>query len=333
MNKLGMRRNEKGFVYVGTAVSLLVIVTFFSLVADLGRIFVTKSELQNAADSAALAAAVDLVWSQSVARQTALDFAQSHWAVDSKIKLAPEDVAFGHFNSTTSQLQFGVGPSNGLQVTARRVTGAPSGPLPLLFAKFFGKKTSNVQASARAYLDQQVVGVTGKNRLIPYSVINFVVDGNNDGKYDIGSTINIYPRNDAPGNFGFLDLDGGSNDIPELRTYIENGYDKDFTIPPGGSKEVSGSTGIEGNSVLTSFQKIIGEDVFLPVHNWVIGEGDGAIFNIMSILAVRIEQVKLNGNINSRFIRVKIINFASSVLVVDPNAPENSSVAKPRLVL
>ena len=327
-----MRRNEKGFVFVGTAVSLLVIVTFFSLVADLGRIFVTKSELQNAADSAALAASVDLVWSQNAAKQAALDFAQSHWAVDSNIKLAPEDVAFGNFNSTTSQLQFGVGPSNGLQVTARRVTGAPSGPLPLFFAKFFGKNTSNVQASARAYLDQQVVGVTGKNRLIPYSVIKSVVDTDNDGNYDLGAIINIHPRSDAPGNFGFLDLDGGSNDIPELRQYLEEGYDKDFVIPPGGSVPVFGSTGIDGNSLLNSFQKIIGDVVFLPVHDRVDYQGSNAVFNVVGILAVKVQKVKLTGTISSRYIRVQIIYYASSALVVNSQAPVNNSLAKPRLV-
>ena len=47
----------------------------------------------------------------------------------------------------------------------------------------------------------------------------------------------------------------------------------------------------------------------------------------------RVLAVKLNGNIDQRYIRVELINFASSVLAVDPNAPENNSVSKPRLVL
>ena len=325
-------KGERGFVFVGTGVSLFIIVTFFALVVDLGHIFVTKSELQNAADAAALAAAVDLPWSQNTARQAALDFAQSHWAVDSNIKLAPEDIQFGNFNTSTSQLQMGVGPVNGIQVKARRVTGAPSGPLPLFFAKLFGKNTSNVQASSRSYLDQHVVGVTGKNRLIPYSVINFVVDQDRNGQYDLGSIVNIHARSDAPGNFGFLDLDGGSNDVPELRRYLEEGYDHDFVIPPGGSVPVLGSTGIDGNSLLNSFQQIIDDVVFLPVHNRVDYQGSNAVFNVVGILAVKVLKVKLTGTLNSRYIRVQIIYFASSALVVNSAAPINNSLAKPRLV-
>jgi len=235
-----------------------------------------------------------------------------------------------HFE--TSQFQPGLEPANGVEVRARRVTGSPSGPLSLTFARMFGKTTSNVQGRALAVLDRHVVGVRGKNRLIPYSVIDFVVDEDGDGAFDIGKTINIHPRNDAPGNFGFLDLDGGSNDIPELRRYIEGGYDQDFILPPGGSVPVSGSTGIDGNSLLNSFQQIIGEVVFLPVHDRVDYEGSNALFNVISILAVRIQEVRLTGAMNHRSISVEIVSFASSVLVVDPNAPVNNSVAKPRLV-
>jgi hypothetical protein len=249
------------------------------------------------------------------------------------IEVEDGDVIFGHYDLTDFTFQGNALPTNAVEVNARRTEGAPSGPLDLFFARLFDQDTTNVRAISRAALDPRVVGVRGKNRLLPYTVINFVVDADLNGGYDIGTTINIHPRSDAPGNFGFLDLDGGSNDIVELRYYIENGYDKDFIIPPGGSVEVSGSTGIDGNSLLNSFIAIVGEEVFLPVHNWVIGEGDGAIFNVISLLAVKVQSVKLTGDPDKRFIRVEIINLASSVLAVDPSAPENNSVAKPRLVL
>jgi hypothetical protein len=168
--------------------------------------------------------------------------------------------------------------------------------------------------------------------LIPYSVINFIVDANLDEQYDIGSVINIHPRQDAPGNFGFLDLDGGSNDIPELREYIEGGYDKDFIIPVDGSVPVWGSPGINGNSILSSFSQIVEEPVFLPVHDRVEFQGDTALFNVVGVLAVKIKSVKLTGALNSRYIRAEIISFTSSVLVTHPGASENNSVAKPRLI-
>lgn len=326
--KLG---NERGVILAVVGLSLLAFVSFFSLVVDLGYIFVTKNELQNVADSAALAAVIELPNGTEAARAKAVSFGEAHRVAGSPITVEPDHIVFGHYDIQNRTFNTNGSPINALEVEARRTDTASSGPLALFFAGVFGKDTSNVRAISRTVLDPRVVGVRGKNRLLPYSVINFVVDQDGDGAYDVGDIINIHPRNDAPGNFGFLDLDGGSNDVTELRYYIENGYDGDFIIPPGGSVQVSGSTGIEGNSLLNSFEAIVGDEVFLPVHNWVIGEGDGAIFNVISLLAVKVKSVKLTGDPGSRYIRVEIINFASSVLVVDPEAPDNTSVAKPRL--
>ena len=326
-------KQEKGVILTLVGISLFALVSLFALSVDLGHIFVTKAELQNTADSAALAAVIEIRNGIPEARRKAVDFGEAHAVAASQIIIDPNDVVFGHYDLNTEEFFAAQLPTNSVQVVARRTQDAPSGPLELFFARLFGDDTSNVRAISRAVLDPRVVGVRGKNRLIPYTVIDFVVDQDLDGKYDLGSVINIHPRKDAPGNFGFLDLDRGSNDVPELREYIENGYDKDFIIPPGGSVEVSGSTGIDGNSLLSSFNVIEGEEVFLPVHNWVINEGDNAIFNVISLLAVKVKNVKLTGSINSRYIRVELIDFASSVLAVDPSASENNSVSKPRLVL
>ena len=333
MKRLSLKsRNENGYVMAALSAGLAVFLSFFALVADLGYIYVTKAQLQNTADSAALAAVVSIPEGIDEALERAIDFGSAHVVAGQAILIGENDVAFGRYNFQTNQFNPGSAPVNGLSVTASRAQGSASGALPLIFAPLFGKENCNVAANTVAALDPHVVGVRGKNRLIPYSVIDFVVDGNADGLFDVGSVINIYPRSDAPGNFGFLDLDGGSNDIPELRQYIEEGYDKDFLIPPGGSIEVGGSTGINGNSVINSFQTILNEIVFLPVHDYVTDPGDNARFNVIAILAVRIEDVRLVGNPDVRHIRVEIVSFASSVLATDPNAPENNSVFKPRLV-
>ncbi len=331
INKI-RQMNSRGFVLVTMGASLAVFISFMALVVDLGHIYVTKAQLQNTADASALAAAIDIPLGTAVAEQHAIDFGGSHSVAGVPISVTASDVIFGNYNFSTRSFTAEASPVNSVEVTARRTTDSVSGALPLFFAPFFGHQTANVQARAMAALDPHVVGVQSKNRLIPYSAHESVVDADGNGLFDIGSVINIHPRNDAPGNFGFLDLDGGSNDTPELRRYIEEGYDDDFVIPPGGSVAVSGSTGIEGNSLINSFTVILNEVVFLPVHDSVVNPGSNAIFNVTGLLAVRIQSVKLTGNSQSRYIRVKIINFASSVLATHPDAPANNSVAKPRLV-
>lgn len=53
-------RKERGVVAVMVALSMAVLVGFVGLALDLGKLFVTKSELQNSADACALAAAHEL---------------------------------------------------------------------------------------------------------------------------------------------------------------------------------------------------------------------------------------------------------------------------------
>lgn len=53
-------RNERGTYLVVMSLLLVVLIAFGALTLDLGRLFVLRSEMQNAADAAALAAAVEL---------------------------------------------------------------------------------------------------------------------------------------------------------------------------------------------------------------------------------------------------------------------------------
>jgi len=323
---------ERGFVLVTTSLLLSSLLFLFSLVGDLGRIFLTKGELQNVTDAAALAAVSELPNGADVAREKGNAFGQVHWTAGQAILLSESDVQLGRYDfedGFISELE----PYNAVRVFARRTSDAPSGALGLLFAPLFGRNFSNVSALAVAMLDSHIVGVQGKNRLIPYSVIEELTDQNHDGMIDIGAVINVFPNDAAPGNFGVLDFDGGENGIPETRRWIEEGYDYSLTIPPGGSLPIFGSPGINGQSVLNSFEVIMGEIVFLPVHRTVVLEGSNAVFSVVNIVAARVNEVVLTGSQEDRRIMIELIRFASSVLVTDPSAPENPSLAKPRLVI
>jgi hypothetical protein len=326
-------KNERGYVFILFGASLFALVSFFALVVDLGHIFVSKSQLQNVADSAALAAVVDIPSGTAIAEQSAIQFGQTHWVAGNGILIESQDVQFGVYDGLTKTFTAGANPINAVNVIPKRTGGSASGALPLFFADLFGINTTNVQASAIAYLDQHIVGVTGKNRLIPYSIDEDIVDQDGDGVFDVGATIDVFPgATYVPGNFGFLDLDGGSNSNLDTKEWIEDGYYTDFTIPPNGSVIVSGDTGISGNSLLNSFLQIAGEVVFFPIHTTVVNPGSNAQFTVVSFAAGRVTDVQLSGNPEDRHINVEIIYYASSVLVTDPNAPVNPTLAKPRLV-
>ena len=54
------RRKERGAVAIMVALALVALIGFVGLALDLGKLYVVKSELQNSADSCALAAAREL---------------------------------------------------------------------------------------------------------------------------------------------------------------------------------------------------------------------------------------------------------------------------------
>jgi len=60
MNGNNLVCRQRGAVAVATALSVVVLVGLLGVVIDLGRIFIVKTELQNAADACALAAALEL---------------------------------------------------------------------------------------------------------------------------------------------------------------------------------------------------------------------------------------------------------------------------------
>ena len=160
-------KDQQGFVLLSVGITLLTFLGLIALVVGFGHIFVTKSQLQNTSDAAALAAAVEIPQGTASATQKALQFGGSHYVAGSKILIASNDVQFGNYNFPASTYQMGAQPFNFVSVAAKRVTGSPSGPLELFFARFFGQYFSNVSSRSHAVLDNHVVGVTGKNRLIP----------------------------------------------------------------------------------------------------------------------------------------------------------------------
>jgi hypothetical protein len=56
----GLRKHQTGAVAIMVGLTIVVLVAFLGMTVDLGRLFITKTELSNAADACALAAAAEL---------------------------------------------------------------------------------------------------------------------------------------------------------------------------------------------------------------------------------------------------------------------------------
>lgn len=257
------RHRRRGAVIVFVMVMLVTLIGFASLTVDVGALYNTRADLQNAADAAALAGASSLAGDTMLrVRMKKLDSAASvTQALTSRagqvaselssfglksVILDQDDVKAGwiELTSATSGVESDhpVYQMNAVQVVARRSEGSSNGPLTFFFAPIFGKNTTNVSASATAAFDDRVAGYdpgAGGADLFPITINETTFKNelakNKDGyEYDAQSDtvsksiddmpeLDVYPLSNNPGNYGLLNIGVTSNDEPYIANQIENG--------------------------------------------------------------------------------------------------------------
>jgi Flp pilus assembly protein TadG len=243
----------------------LLMTLFLGLVAfavDLAWMVQTRADLQNAADSAALAGAGQLMDGyvrynlpgqsasqqnsiQTNAQQNASTYATNFAGYNaaggvSSLALNSSDIEFGYTDGQgnyTAQ-SVGSGYPNTIKVTMRRDSSA-NGPLGLFFAPLFGVQNASITTTARsaiyaANLDSFQNVSDLKIRMLPvtYDVNhwnNFLKTGQDpDGNKNTDSSGNpdlqVYPSLKFPGNFGLLGLDDAHAGTSEVNGWITNGF-------------------------------------------------------------------------------------------------------------
>jgi len=257
-------------------VTLPVIIGFGALAVDVGVLYGTRADLQDAADAAALAGVSALTtYEMMQVRMETAEFTTVKYQVDEIVHsiaylnesfgrrqtiVEPGDIGVGwiDLNSATSPLQTGVPPasSNAVQVIVRRSDESANGPVELMFAPIFGKHFSNVSASAVAAFDDRVSGYDTSapgGRILPFTMhvddyTRQLTEGGDDYAYDPSSEsvaagpdgtreVNVYPSGEAPGNFGLLNIGIPNQGLPALADQIENGVPpEDFELETGSAE-------------------------------------------------------------------------------------------------
>jgi Flp pilus assembly protein TadG len=168
-------KRTEGSVAVITAVGLVAFLGMVSLAVDMGQLYTVRNELQNVADAAALAAAGNLIHDYgagavrdaAAAQQAALTVAQRQSQLSGQPAVEGADrndlnIIFGAWdiyagNSGTAWTEIGSTCSsdsnaNGVKVTIQRASGTVYGPVSNLLGGVLGLNTSQVAATAIAYL-------------------------------------------------------------------------------------------------------------------------------------------------------------------------------------
>jgi Flp pilus assembly protein TadG len=196
---MSSRPQRHGGITALTALLLIPLIAVLAFTIDLGYIWRADGELQNAADSAALAGASQLLLyavpaskpsltaSQQLALQAAAlaavrararTFVGYHTAGDVSLVVNDGDITIGYIADpaqppSTSAGAWVTGPSapfpNSVQVIVRRDSTVTTGPLGLFFGRVIGTASSERRASATATLrGQNITGFAGTGgRMLP----------------------------------------------------------------------------------------------------------------------------------------------------------------------
>jgi hypothetical protein len=133
-----------------------------ALVVDIGYLYHTRAQLQNAADAAALAGITEIregggPWA---AEEEAATVAAQNQGAGKSVKLdGAQDVAVGTYDWQQRKFKpgaYGQG-SPAVKVTARRTAGSPDGEVNLFFAPILGRNKAGVAAEAVAALHPREV--------------------------------------------------------------------------------------------------------------------------------------------------------------------------------
>lgn len=198
-NRIGrLRRDVDGAVAIMAALGLLAFLGIASLAIDVGQFYYARNQLQNAADSAALAAAGNLIKDAGggvaerdadAAVQAAMTVAQRQSELAGLPALDSGDrtdltLTFGVWNIDAGNPQTAwteVGSTcssdstvNAVKVQLLRAAGVAYGPVTNIFASVFGVNTSQVAASAIAYLGYTTSVGTGTVKVplaLPSSIL------------------------------------------------------------------------------------------------------------------------------------------------------------------
>ncbi len=173
LRRTNHREPRRGSALILAALALIPLIAIVAFAVDWGRICVTKAELQRAADSAAMAAAWELLEARSPdsrmspataiveAQRAAMEYSAMNTALGKPIILQREDIEIGYLANPTQpggELDM-TRPElfNAVRVHVRRDAGS-NGAIPMFFARIIGKDDADSGATATAAFIDNVGG-------------------------------------------------------------------------------------------------------------------------------------------------------------------------------
>ncbi|HTH77104.1 MAG TPA: TadG family pilus assembly protein [Trinickia sp.] len=190
----GSRRKQEGAVAITVAVCLVMLLGFAALAIDVGNVMVTRNQLQNAADAAAMAGAGCLIrrtacsnttatqpdWTTATAKASAFSTSTSTNQVQgAAVKVSTVSTGYWNVTGTPFRLEtlpFTPGPNDlpAVQVLIRKDGTNANGAVATFLSNVLGVQTLKASAVATAVLSQP--GSVGPGGLFPLAMSKCLYD-------------------------------------------------------------------------------------------------------------------------------------------------------------
>ncbi len=247
---------RRGSVLVYTMIAMTGLMAICSLGVDLGVVQLSKTELRNATDSAALAGVGSISTSNTAARNAAIATAALNNVYGTPLVVQSADVLIGKWSTTTLTLDTSSAYPDAVQVTGYRTT-ARGNPIYLMFAKLIGMpKVDLTCVSIAKYTPTLPYGITGINQVYIHHDLLFA-------SYNSGVTTT--PTDTAYNSAALV----ASNGI------VGNGADHNSDIKGDINKGPSGT--LDANVTVTGFKNTLTSAITWPAPSMVIVTNPGSI--------------------------------------------------------
>lgn len=267
------RNFRRGATLVLITIMLAVIMGVLAFAIDIGYVQTTKAQLQRTADSAALAAAWELMQADRLgspaANQSTLTRAEAtdYMALNKVLKQAPnlavEDVDIGYLNNPSDPSEAmkydDASKFNAVRVRVRR-TESQNGAVGLFFGKVLGTNSVSMETTATAAFLKQIKGFKSPEDgqtlgILPIALDqdtwNALLAGSASDSWNYNATtktvssgsdgvleVNLYPQGiGLPGNRGTVDIGSSNNSTADISRQITDGISVSDLAHHGGKLE------------------------------------------------------------------------------------------------
>jgi hypothetical protein len=319
------RSPRRGATLLLAALLMVLLLAVVAFAVDIGRIVLVRTQLQVAADSAALAAASEVTDSLADRVAIAQRYADAHRAGGTAVKLNAADVVFGVWDYQDRTYTASDSLVNAIQVTARRDKSS-GGRVPLLFGRVLGTSSSAVSAEAIAVIPDNFLGFRtppspGIQPILPFALDKATWDallagsGSDALGWDPESKqvtaqadgtpeAKLFPiETGSGGNCGTVDIANDDNSTDTLVRQILGGISADDLAQYGGklSLDFHGELQLMGNPGISAGVKdeiatIVGQTRIIPIFSNVVDNGNNATYTIVQFAGIRILAVRLTGS-------------------------------------